>query len=165
MGAGVVLQSWKEISAYVGRTERTLQRWETQFGFPVHRPSGKSRSSVMALSQEIQEWTRGKPSLVSIRESGRLTAAIVPIDAGRQHLSENHLLQSSQNDPSPSQSQQLANSKILQDAALEHLQLSRLLWEEQKTLRTDIRDLLLTQRKLREELRQNLLPGRVEPQP
>ena len=68
MGAKVVLQSWKEISAYVGRTERTLQRWEQQFGFPIHRPSSKLRSSVMALSEEIQDWTRAKPSLLSIRQ-------------------------------------------------------------------------------------------------
>jgi hypothetical protein len=75
MATAIVLQTWKEISAYVGRTERTLQRWEVQFGFPVHRPSGKSRSSVMALSQDIEEWTRTKPSLVSIRESSRLSPA------------------------------------------------------------------------------------------
>ena len=67
-----ILQSWKQISQYVGRTERTLQRWEQEFGFPVHRPSGKSRSSVMALPQEIREWTCGKPSLVQIRRTPRL---------------------------------------------------------------------------------------------
>src|SRR5215467_13148934 len=67
-----VLQSWKQIANYIGRTERTLQRWEREFGFPIHRPSGKARSAVMALASEIQRWTRGKPSLVEIRRSERL---------------------------------------------------------------------------------------------
>lgn len=67
-----VLQSWKQIAKYVGRTERTVQRWEQEFGFPVHPPSGKSRSSVMALVTEIEEWTRDRPSLVQIRSSARL---------------------------------------------------------------------------------------------
>lgn len=69
---GRIFQSWKQIAEYVGRTERTVQRWEQEFGFPVHRPSGRARSSVMALAQEIQEWTRGKPSLVQIRANSRV---------------------------------------------------------------------------------------------
>ncbi len=70
-----VLQSWKQISEYVGRTERTLQRWERDFGFPVHRPSGKSRSAVIALAEEIQQWARGRPSLNQIRQTARLNQA------------------------------------------------------------------------------------------
>jgi hypothetical protein len=73
MSPTTVLQSWKQIAAYVGRTERTIQRWEQEFGFPIHRPAGKSRSAVMALAQEIQEWTREKPSLVEIRTTARLS--------------------------------------------------------------------------------------------
>ncbi len=71
----IVLQSWKQISEYVGRTERTLQRWEREFGFPVHRPSGKPRSAVIALADEIQQWARGKPSLNQIRQMSRLNQA------------------------------------------------------------------------------------------
>lgn len=73
MHAGGVLQSWKQIANYVGRTERTVQRWEREFGFPIRRPSGKARSAVMALVSEIEEWTRGKPSLVEIQQTGRLS--------------------------------------------------------------------------------------------
>lgn len=67
-----VLQSWKQIANYIGRTERTIQRWEREFGFPIRRPSGKVRSAVMALVSEIEEWTRGKPTLVEIQRTGRL---------------------------------------------------------------------------------------------
>jgi len=69
MSGRVVLQSWKEISAHVGRTERTLQRWEQEFAFPVHRPSGKSRSAVVAVVSEIEEWMRARPSLPDIRKN------------------------------------------------------------------------------------------------
>jgi hypothetical protein len=74
-----VLQSWKQIARYVGRTERTVQRWEQAFGLPVHRPSGKCRSSVMALTQEIEEWTRGKPSLVQLRKMLRVDRAALAV--------------------------------------------------------------------------------------
>jgi phage terminase Nu1 subunit (DNA packaging protein) len=57
----VVLNSWKEISQYMGRSVRTLQRWE-RFGLPIHRPSGRDKSSVYALPAELQKWLeKGKP--------------------------------------------------------------------------------------------------------
>jgi hypothetical protein len=57
----VVLNSWKEISQYMGRSVRTLQRWE-QFGLPVHRPSGRDKSSVYAIPSELRKWLEtGKP--------------------------------------------------------------------------------------------------------
>jgi hypothetical protein len=51
-----LLHSWKDISNYAGLGIRTLQRYELQFGFPVHRPAGKSRSSVLAFSDEVDAW-------------------------------------------------------------------------------------------------------------
>jgi predicted DNA-binding transcriptional regulator AlpA len=57
MSGKLLLNSWKEIAAFVGRAERTLQRWEKQYGFPVHRPAGKARSAVVALISEIEAWT------------------------------------------------------------------------------------------------------------
>ena len=51
-----VLLSWKEISTYTRRGVRTLQRYENLQGFPIHRPAGKSRSSVLAFSDEIDAW-------------------------------------------------------------------------------------------------------------
>jgi CheY-like chemotaxis protein/predicted DNA-binding transcriptional regulator AlpA len=59
------LNSWKEVAQYVGRSERTIQRWEREFGFPVHRPAGKLRSSIIAVAAEIDEWIRKSPALRS----------------------------------------------------------------------------------------------------
>jgi predicted DNA-binding transcriptional regulator AlpA len=61
------LSSWKEISAYTGYSERTLQRWEGTLGFPVRRPAGRSRSAVVSLSNEIDAWFRSAPMLPQLR--------------------------------------------------------------------------------------------------
>ena len=54
----IVLNSWKEIAAYMGRGVRTVQRWERELGLPVRRPRGKDRSAVMALQPEVDDWLR-----------------------------------------------------------------------------------------------------------
>jgi len=132
MAATNVLQSWKQIAKYVGRTERTVQRWEQGFGFPVHRPSGKSRSSVMALTQEIEEWTRAKPSLPQLQEMATV----------------NRLELVSTSDDNPC---------FHRNSLSEQVRVHRLLTEEQKTLRKDIRNLVQEHRTLRQTLTQNLV--------
>lgn len=56
--SGVILNSWKEISSYIGRGVRTAQRWEELYGLPVHRPAGHDRSAVYALADELDVWLR-----------------------------------------------------------------------------------------------------------
>jgi hypothetical protein len=56
-----ILNSWKEIAVYMGRAVRTVQRWERECEFPVHRPRGKKRSPVFALSKEIDIWLENCP--------------------------------------------------------------------------------------------------------
>jgi phage terminase Nu1 subunit (DNA packaging protein) len=50
-----LLNSWKQIADYLNRSVRTVQRWEL-YDLPVHRPSGRSKSSVYALVSEIDAW-------------------------------------------------------------------------------------------------------------
>ena len=57
---GKRLDSWKEIAAFFGRAERTVKRWETERGLPVHRVPGSARGSVFAYSDELAEWLKGK---------------------------------------------------------------------------------------------------------
>lgn len=52
------LTSWKEIAAYLGHSIRTVQRWERDLGLPIHRPSQKENSSVMAFSEDLDRWLR-----------------------------------------------------------------------------------------------------------
>ncbi|HUA14592.1 MAG TPA: response regulator [Verrucomicrobiae bacterium] len=64
MPGELLLNSWKEIAGYMGRSERTVQRWEKYFGLPVRRPAGRTRSAVIALPSEIQAWSRNVPKKV-----------------------------------------------------------------------------------------------------
>jgi TolB-like protein len=58
--AGKRLDSWKEIAAFFGRAERTVKRWETERGLPVHRVPGGGRSAVFAYSEELADWLKGR---------------------------------------------------------------------------------------------------------
>jgi len=51
-----LLQSWKEIAAHLGRSERTCRRWETEFRLPVHRMDGSLRGSIFAYKTELDQW-------------------------------------------------------------------------------------------------------------
>src|SRR5690348_2839202 len=58
---GEVLNSWKEIAAYLGRGVRTVQRWEHDLALPVRRPRGRERSAVIALKADLDRWLRNVP--------------------------------------------------------------------------------------------------------
>jgi len=52
------LGSWKEIAAYLGRSTRTVQRWERLEGLPVHRLLHDKLGSVYAYRSELDAWWR-----------------------------------------------------------------------------------------------------------
>jgi len=52
----VQLNGWKEIAAYLGRSVRTVQRWEKDFGLPVRRFGVSRPESVFAFPREIDAW-------------------------------------------------------------------------------------------------------------
>jgi hypothetical protein len=52
------LESWKQIAAYLGRSERTVRRWEASEGLPVHRREHERQDTVFAFKHEIEAWTR-----------------------------------------------------------------------------------------------------------
>ncbi len=49
-----VIDGWKSISEYVSKSVKTVQRWERESGFPIHRVPG--RRSVFALKDEVDNW-------------------------------------------------------------------------------------------------------------
>jgi Tfp pilus assembly protein PilF len=53
------LDTWKVIGAFFGRDERTVKRWETTRGLPVHRVPGAGRANVYAYTDELAEWLHG----------------------------------------------------------------------------------------------------------
>jgi TolB-like protein/Tfp pilus assembly protein PilF len=50
------LESWKEIGAYLGRSARTVQRWERLEGLPVHRLQHEKLGNVYAFASELDAW-------------------------------------------------------------------------------------------------------------
>jgi TolB-like protein/Tfp pilus assembly protein PilF len=50
------MDSWKEIAAYLRRSVRTVHRWESEQGLPVHRHLHQSSGTVYAFKSELDEW-------------------------------------------------------------------------------------------------------------
>jgi hypothetical protein len=86
-----ILQGWKEISTELGRSVRTVQRWERTLGLPIHRLGKGQGHPAFAFKDELQLWllnkaadsmngksgdhtTKGKPVLVKGRHSAKKPA-------------------------------------------------------------------------------------------
>ena len=74
-----LLDSWKEISVFLKRGVRTVQRWERTQRLPVHHRDGK-RGGVFAFVSEIEQWMRsrdGRGSYVALdyRQLGQVCEA------------------------------------------------------------------------------------------
>ena len=54
------LESWKQIAAYLDRSERTVRRWEATEGLPVHRRAHERQDTVFAYRHEIESWSRSR---------------------------------------------------------------------------------------------------------
>ena len=54
------LESWKQIAAYLDRSERTVRRWEATEGLPVHRREHEKQDTVFAYKHEIESWSRSR---------------------------------------------------------------------------------------------------------
>jgi Putative lumazine-binding len=69
------LESWKQIAAYLDRSERTVRRWEASEGLPVHRREHEKQDTVFAFRHEIEAWSRRRtkcPGPSSVDESDSL---------------------------------------------------------------------------------------------
>ena len=53
---GNVFHSWKAIANYFDKSERTVRRWESQEGLPVHRHQHQSAARIFAYQNELDVW-------------------------------------------------------------------------------------------------------------
>ncbi len=60
MNERLILESWKEISAYLDRSVKTCQIWETKLGLPIHRLDGTPNARVFAYPAELDRWVNDK---------------------------------------------------------------------------------------------------------
>jgi tetratricopeptide (TPR) repeat protein len=70
------LDCWKEIAAYLGRSEKTVRRWETDKGLPTHRAPGAGRTAVYAFTAELNLWLKsGRAQGLEVAEVDGETAS------------------------------------------------------------------------------------------
>jgi hypothetical protein len=81
-----VLTSWKEIANYCGKGQRTIQRWEHLFGFPIRRPHPKSHI-ILARTEEIDEWIANNSGR-TWGELERMQRRLQALEAENQQLRE-----------------------------------------------------------------------------
>jgi TolB-like protein/Tfp pilus assembly protein PilF len=82
------LDSWKEIAAYLGRDVTTVQRWEKCEAMPVHRHVHDKRSSVYALTCELDVWReKRKPRVDEISQPAAQHDAAAPPPVNSEAIS------------------------------------------------------------------------------
>lgn len=81
------LESWKAIARHLGRSVRTVRRWEQNEGLPVHRLMHRAQASVYAFASELDDWMasratappRSRPAPVEPRRADAPTSiAVLP---------------------------------------------------------------------------------------
>jgi hypothetical protein len=50
------LNGWKEIAAYLGKSVRSVQRWERAYGLPVRRIQAAGGEVIFAVRREVDAW-------------------------------------------------------------------------------------------------------------
>ena len=71
------LDSWKAIAAHLGRTVRTIQRWERSAGLPIRRLQHTDGASVYALRPELDRWWNERSKFAELEpEDGRPSGSV-----------------------------------------------------------------------------------------
>ena len=73
------LDSWKEIAAYLNRSERTVRRWEDKEELPVHRLQHDKRGSVYAYTRELDAWRDSRRVVVEATAEEPRSRRIRPV--------------------------------------------------------------------------------------
>jgi Tfp pilus assembly protein PilF len=70
------LVGWKEIAAYLGKTDRTVKRWGKNRGLPIHRVPGVAKTSVYAYPAELDWWLESASAAEPDMEESFVPAAV-----------------------------------------------------------------------------------------
>lgn len=85
-----ILNGWKEIANYLGKSIRSVQRYELQWGLPVRHPSKKG--SVMARKLELDDWIAASPMRGALRLSRPAVDNASALQEFHGHVEELHRL-------------------------------------------------------------------------
>jgi hypothetical protein len=85
-----LLSGWKDIAAHLGKSVRSVQRWEREIGLPVHRIKTPDGQTVYASRPEIDEWRRRieTPSEQAVGGVGGGVASSTPVELGDETSAE-----------------------------------------------------------------------------
>lgn len=80
------LTGWKEIAAHLGRSVRSVQRWESDLGLPVRRVRTQTSEVVFARRSEIDAWVaaRSANGLPRDEDNGSAVSELA-LSTGRGH--------------------------------------------------------------------------------
>jgi hypothetical protein len=76
----VRLNSWKEIASHLGRSVRSVQRWEREEGLPIHRLAHEKRGSVYAYRHELDSWWESHRTTLSATPDEESAANQAPLE-------------------------------------------------------------------------------------
>jgi tetratricopeptide (TPR) repeat protein len=73
-----LLESWKEIAAYLKRSTRTCRRWEAELELPIHRLDGTPKARVFAYPAELDRWLSEKLHRIEAEEREKSPQKLMP---------------------------------------------------------------------------------------
>jgi TolB-like protein/Tfp pilus assembly protein PilF len=68
-----ILDSWKQIAAYLKKSERTCRRWEKEFGLPVHRMDALPKAHIFAYKHELDKWIHERLDSAEAQKKGAIS--------------------------------------------------------------------------------------------
>ena len=71
------LDSWKEISDYLERSEKTCRKWEKELGLPIHRLEDSPKARVIAYREELDNWMKEKFSETGKEKSKKIVSSAI----------------------------------------------------------------------------------------
>ena len=66
---GEVFSGWKDVANYLGKSVRTVQRYERELGLPIRRPAPKATVAVIATKVELDAWISASPIRAALRRT------------------------------------------------------------------------------------------------
>jgi hypothetical protein len=87
-----VLSDWRLIARYLGKSVRTVQRWERELGLPVRRTHGSPKSAVIAVPAEIDAWLQALKLHAGGAGSSKSERMMLLLQSVRDLRAENQIL-------------------------------------------------------------------------
>ena len=83
------LGSLKAIADYLGRSPRTVQRWLTEYGLPVHRLGG-DKGPIYVYADELDGWLRNGKQIVKKKAPGIEASVLLHMPRPQRELIDYH---------------------------------------------------------------------------